>query len=945
MSHVLTTVEDSDDEIPMLFEDSHRHAISDDYEILQELGIGKFSVVRMAQHKVSRAKVAIKQIDRRVCPAELLVKEVNIMAKLKGCSGVIHLIEVYEEPTKPYTHLVMELVTGGELFDYIVKSSSYSEKSASDYIRQLCQTVEYLHSKNIVHRDLKPENMLFEDPSAQVLKLCDFGLADTLKDDFDFLTLAVGTKSYMAPEVSSGMGYGKPVDMYSIGVILYILLCGYLPIDPENGIYVLEFPPSEWSGISFEVKLLIKKLLDDSPAARPTATQVLKHPWIKGTNTSTKPLVGTVRNLKSWNQVGGRAITKPRAQVMNLFDNPPPAASPSSTEASPSATQSSPKAKRAASPKPKVTKSKKAALPKLIDGTLTTPTANADAGATAQVVAASPSKGKSKGTKEEGAKKSKTPQPSPEITHAPTPPANLIETSSSSSKSTNETGDSKPKRTKRKTDRAGQEHGRSPSKTGSKAAHSPTVKATDTPIAPTNAKTETSNSTASSAAAVATSPASKTSTSRHERSATSNGEKKPTKPVSDRTKQFLKEQDEREAAKKSESTEKKRRRKSAGGAAMRSDKLIDEQPVNAPIEPSKSAEKASKPEKTKDKKDKNGEKKDKSEKREKDASAAAGAIVTSKSSKTIASNTMNGSKGEATTERSPVARATKRKSMKEIPADDLSALIESALSDDEESGRRRRRSSSVAGISPPPKPRRNRSKETDLVSGGSASSSPSADMNGTKPSKKPGRDRSATSHDAKMGDFSAFGSGAPTAPTSSGNGSKLKIVTATRTKKNDSDGSEPVTLEEHYPRRSASKSSGLASKKAARLSAGPANPSPKKNSGSSRPSTPPLDENGEKVPVVSRASSRRATSPKAPRSSTSKDKLNIKSSPKGKRREDSDSESYGTGQSSPATPVDDNLKVLLDTPSSYHTEDAPTQTKKKKIVPMKQLSSLSSGSE
>jgi len=802
-----------------------------------------------------------------------------------------------------------------------------------------------LHSKNIVHRDLKPENMLFEDPSAQVLKLCDFGLADTLKDDFDFLTLAVGTKSYMAPEVSSGMGYGKPVDMYSIGVILYILLCGYLPIDPENGIYVLEFPPSEWSTISFEVKLLIKKLLDDSPAARPTATQVLKHPWIKGTNTSTKPLVGTVRNLKSWNQVGGRAITKPRAQVMNLFDNPPPAASPSAAEASPSAAQSSPKAKRAASPKPKVTKSKKAALPKLIDGTLTSPTANVESGATAHVVAASPSKGKSKGSKDDGTKKSKNSPTAPDVSASPTPAANLIETSSSSSKSTNDTGDSKPKRTKRKTDRTAPEHGRSPSKTGSKAANSPTLKAADTTAAPANAQTETANSTSSTAATVATSSPSKSSTSRHERSATSNGDRKSTKPVSDRTKQFLKEQDEREAAKKSESNEKKRRRKSAGGAAMKGDKLIDDQPVNTPTDAPKPAEKASKTEKTKDKKDKNGEKKDKSEKREKDAGAPVVKIATSKSSKTLTTDTNNGSKGEATGDRSPVARATKRKSMKEIPADDLSALIESALSDDEESGRRRRRSSSVAGISPPAKPRRNRSKETDLVSGGSASSSPSVDTNGTKPGKKSGRDRSATSHDTKVGDFSAFGSSAATAPTGSGNGSKLKIVTATRSPKNDSDGSEPVTLEEHYPRHSASKPTGISTKKASRMSAGPVNPSPKRSSGGSRPSTPPMGENGDKVAVVSRSSSRRATSPKAPRHSPSKDKLSSKSSPKTKRREDSDSESYGTGQSSPATPVDDSLKVLLDPHSSDNAEDVPTPTKKKKIVPMKQISSLSSGSE
>lgn len=289
---------------------------------------GKFSIVRVAKHKQTKARVAVKRVDRKICPSEQLVKEVEIMKRLRDCRGAIQLIDVFEEPGKPFTNLVLELVTGGELFEFIVKSTSYSEKSAADYARQLCETVAVLHSRNIIHRDLKPENLLFEDESAKTLKLCDFGLADTLKNEEEQLTWAVGTKCYMAPEVTTGNGYGKPVDMYSIGVIIYVLLCGYLPIDPENGVDFLEFPDKEWDGISPEVKTLIAKLLADNPSERPTAAQVLQHPWVRGNNTSNKPLVGTVRNLKTLRATAGRGGGgKVRPNIMDIAFNPPDAAS------------------------------------------------------------------------------------------------------------------------------------------------------------------------------------------------------------------------------------------------------------------------------------------------------------------------------------------------------------------------------------------------------------------------------------------------------------------------------------------------------------------------------------------------------------------------------------------------------------------------------------------
>lgn len=648
----------------------------------------------MAEHKANKTKVAIKQIDRKVCPAELLVKEVEIMRGLGGCKGVIHLLDVYEDPLSPKTYLVMELVTGGELFDYIVKSSSYSEKSASDYIRQLCQTVEYLHSKNIVHRDLKPENMLFEDPSAQVLKLCDFGLADTLKDDFDFLTLAVGTKSYMAPEVSSNMGYGKPVDMYSIGVILYILLCGYLPIDPENGIYVLEFPPSEWADISIEVKLLIKRLLDDSPAARPTASVVLKHPWIRGTNTSTKPLVGTVRNLKSWNQVGGRAVTKPRGQVMNLFDNPPPSSSSGAngnedelhTSNDTTTTTSSShrdnerpvrpsKGERAASPKVRdgrMQKTKKAALPKMIDGVMTPPPASA--------VRDSPH------SAGESATSSTATSPTPKRKNPATPSTATKDKEGKSKSKTAGSADpaasqspTKPKSSKRKAEE--REGGKTP--TRSRPTEAPA------PGTPSGAPTRSTGD-------------------------------KPAKPVSDRTKQFLKEQEAREKQKKEAEIEKSNRRKSMGTPSRK-----------RAIETTEEGETD-----TAGKKDKKG---------------------------AVASPTKD--------------KKAKRKSVampRNYNPNDLEAMISNALDDDQDydDGLKRQRSNSVAVLTPV-KTKKKTARGTDLTGGKDGSNE---SLNSSKKSKT--RERSSTHHqDASKGDFSSIGSDSVLAqPSSSKKGSKTSLA-------------------------------------------------------------------------------------------------------------------------------------------------------------------------
>jgi len=215
--------------------------------------------------------------------------------------------EMYDTPTKMY--LIMELVTGGELFDRIVNRGSYSEKDASHVVRQIVSAIEYLHALGIVHRDLKPENLLYANESHDSdIKIADFGLSRILPDDA-LLKTACGTPGYVAPEVLRGKGYGKEVDLWSVGVIMYILLCGFPPFYDDNVQVLFEqilsghfdFPPTYWAGVSDSAKDLIRKLLNVDPKKRLTATQALEHPWLRGETAPDVHLASTVKSMKSFN--------------------------------------------------------------------------------------------------------------------------------------------------------------------------------------------------------------------------------------------------------------------------------------------------------------------------------------------------------------------------------------------------------------------------------------------------------------------------------------------------------------------------------------------------------------------------------------------------------------------------------------------------------------------
>jgi len=263
--------------------------IEDVYDIKDELGKGAFSVVKLAIHKTTGEKVAVKIIDKKAASTQQdeqrLKTEVEILKKVKH-TNIVCLKDMYESNEK--LCLVMELVTGGELFDKIVEKGQYTEKDASVVVKNIVSAVEYLHSINIAHRDLKPENLLLKAGKNDTdVMLSDFGLSKIIGVE-SMMETACGTPYYVAPEVLSATGYDKEVDLWSVGVITYLLLCGFPPFYGESLPEVFEqimkaefdFPDPYWTEISKDAKDFISKLLVVDSKKRLTATQSLQHSWI-----------------------------------------------------------------------------------------------------------------------------------------------------------------------------------------------------------------------------------------------------------------------------------------------------------------------------------------------------------------------------------------------------------------------------------------------------------------------------------------------------------------------------------------------------------------------------------------------------------------------------------------------------------------------------------------
>lgn len=285
-----------------------REPIEKYYDLADVLGSGTFSVVRKGIHLKTKEVFAVKCIDKKGVEdkSEMIQTEIDILRRVRH-PYIISLKEMFETPTHIY--LVMELVTGGEVFDKIVERGAYSEKHASKLIREVLDAIAYLHKNGVVHRDLKPENLLYVNDSPDSdIKLADFGLSKIVGNSM-LLNTACGTPGYVAPEVLKCVGYDKAVDLWSVGVILYILLCGFPPFYDENTSVLFEqimlgkyqFTSPYWDHVSDSAKDLVRHLLVVDPAKRYTAQEALHHPWIAGNAAPTTPMAGVIDRLIEFN--------------------------------------------------------------------------------------------------------------------------------------------------------------------------------------------------------------------------------------------------------------------------------------------------------------------------------------------------------------------------------------------------------------------------------------------------------------------------------------------------------------------------------------------------------------------------------------------------------------------------------------------------------------------
>lgn len=262
---------------------------SDNYELKDELGKGAFSIVRKCVQKHTGLEFAAKIINTKKLSArdfQKLEREARICRKLNH-QNIVRLHDSIQE--EGYHYLIFDLVTGGELFEDIVAREYYSEADASHCIQQILESVHHCHMNSIVHRDLKPENLLLasKDKGAAV-KLADFGLAIEVQGEQQAWYGFAGTPGYLSPEVLKKDPYGKPVDIWACGVILYILLVGYPPFwdEDQHRLYAqikagaYDYPSPEWDTVTPEAKNLINSMLTVNPSKRITASEALKHPWI-----------------------------------------------------------------------------------------------------------------------------------------------------------------------------------------------------------------------------------------------------------------------------------------------------------------------------------------------------------------------------------------------------------------------------------------------------------------------------------------------------------------------------------------------------------------------------------------------------------------------------------------------------------------------------------------
>lgn len=320
------------------------------YELLEAIGVGSTSTVHRCVKRHDHSEYACKVIDvqtmeeRFAGMMDQFQTEIAALRKLQH-PNIIQLYDVYLTGEKIY--IVMELMQGGEIFDYVVQKGTLTEDEAALIVRKVCSAIVYMHSNNICHRDLKPENLLLKqrkksntatttnnnnnNESSLDVKIIDFGLSKALAEEQPVARTFLGTRGYLAPEMLQRREYTKAVDTWALGVIVFVLLCGCLPFDDDSATvpsddlvrtkFVLRFP--RWAqNLSPSAKDLLHRLLDVNPRTRYTAEMALRHPWVQGETAPKGNLLASPGRISSSPAFRNAARRKQAAQVTT--SSPPP---------------------------------------------------------------------------------------------------------------------------------------------------------------------------------------------------------------------------------------------------------------------------------------------------------------------------------------------------------------------------------------------------------------------------------------------------------------------------------------------------------------------------------------------------------------------------------------------------------------------------------------------
>ena len=304
-----------------------------------ELGRGHFAKVYRGKHRQTGKKVAAKRINRSATKTDTLHNEIKALARLSH-PNIVRLYDVFFDDV--FVVLMLEFLGGGELFARIIKGGAYSERDAARHFRELAEALRYMHSHGIVHRDLKPENLVLLEPRLDsVIKISDFGLSKILSGDDSMVTVC-GTRAYAAPEINfahdptkKGKKYTSKVDVWSLGVILYVILGAYHPFDPY-GTYKDDeiwskitqgdwsFNDKVWDGISEQAKDLLKKMICVDPDKRYSIDQVLNHPWLQDSNSLPTDNLKLVKNQsfreRFGSEIDSQLTFSTQTQTTAIFD-------------------------------------------------------------------------------------------------------------------------------------------------------------------------------------------------------------------------------------------------------------------------------------------------------------------------------------------------------------------------------------------------------------------------------------------------------------------------------------------------------------------------------------------------------------------------------------------------------------------------------------------------